>query len=174
MYVSSAFFVLVVIFLRLGIIGREPTWTLSLKSLSKASAEILGTDAIVSARNLPIELSGSIRPSWNCQQAVVLACQRQAFEVANFEHDGLIKLLVVSNDNFTSSADVFQRLCNRRWSMTTEWWIEILYHNIIHISEDSVNHNLQPLDSWFQAFEIVWQPLHYWLLQDIDCKRSRV
>lgn len=58
--------------------------------------------------------------------------------------------------------------------MRTEGEIEILYHNILHISEDSVNHYLQPLDSRFQAFKVIWQPLHYRLLQNIDCRKSKV
>jgi hypothetical protein len=42
---------------------RNSTWMLSLKSLSKASVATLGTEANVSARYLPTELSGSTCPS---------------------------------------------------------------------------------------------------------------
>lgn len=40
------------------------TWSLSLKSLSKAGAEITGTAAKASAMDLPMLLSGAISPSW--------------------------------------------------------------------------------------------------------------
>lgn len=40
------------------------TCSLSFKILSKAAGGILGTDATVSAMNLPILLSGAARPSW--------------------------------------------------------------------------------------------------------------
>jgi hypothetical protein len=43
--------------------GKECTCTLSLKSLSNASEFTLGTDAIVSAKYLPIALSGGNWPS---------------------------------------------------------------------------------------------------------------
>lgn len=40
------------------------TCSLSFTSLSKAAGGILGMDATVSAINLPILLSGEVRPSW--------------------------------------------------------------------------------------------------------------
>jgi hypothetical protein len=43
--------------------GKKCTCTLSLKSLSNASEFTLGTDAIVSAKYLPIALSGGNWPS---------------------------------------------------------------------------------------------------------------